>query len=670
MSWLDAVPAVLLSAVWLFLPGLLITYGLGLRSFAAWGLAPVVTVALVATTAVVAQKAGIRWSVSLIVVVTLVLAVLVTVVAFLLRRRAPFVAPDPRRMTLAAAVGLVPAIVLGAITFAHGILRPDGLSQTYDAVLHYNAVAAILDTGNASSLTIGTLDIPGERGNFYPAAWHDLTSLVAMSGGFGIPLSVNMISGVIGIVVWPVSCMLLVRQVIGRSAVGLAITGLVSIAFTEFPWDLLGFGVLWPNLLGLAIVPAILALVISICGLAREDAIGKGRAWLLLPVALVAAGFAHPNVIFSVVAVSLFPIGAVLVYRALRLRADGRLWRGVTEVVIALVVFLVGWYWAATTPAFAAVRKFFWPPFDTPARAIGEVLFQSTTGHSALWLMALVVLGGVLLCRSEPTLRWVVAGFVVTGFLYVLAAAVNQPNTAKFTGYWYNDPHRLAAMLPITCVPLAVAALTWLGRRLGAFVEQRGWLAPATAAPGRRFALQGRAFALSTLVIMLVLGVLTGGFYVSRHASVISDVYVIPDTNRPLELVDPAEQAFFEHVKDDIPPDEMVANNPWDGSALLWALADRRVLFPHLSITSTSDQLYLAAHLDEALTDPKVCEAANRLHLGFLIIGDNTFWPWDSRTKTYPGLVDPGPNNKAFKLIASSGDQLKLYQLTACTKGT
>jgi hypothetical protein len=109
----------------------------------------------------------------------------------------------------------------------------------------------------------------------------------------------------------------------------------------------------------------------------------------------------------------------------------------------------------------------------------------------------------------------------------------------------------------------------------------------------------------------------------------------------------------------------MVANNPWDGSALLWALADRRVLFPHLGINTTDDQNYLAQHLVDASTDPEVCAAANRLHVGFMVIGDAKFWPWDLRNRDYPGIVDPG-THKGFQLVASSGDHLRLYQLTAC----
>jgi hypothetical protein len=656
MSWLEAVPVALLSAAWLFVPGLLVTYGIGLRSVAAWALAPVVTVALVGALAVVLGKLHIAWSVPVVLIVVLVVAVVVAAAGFALRRRWPAQSPDPKRVPLAAALGMIPAIVFAAIAFVHAVQRPDALSQTYDAVLHYNEIAYILDSKNASSLGISSLGNPGLAGSFYPSAWHDLVTLVVMSGGFSVPVSVNMVSAVIGLVVWPASCLLLVRQIIGRSATGMAITGVVSIAFTAFPWDLLGFGVLWPNLLGMALVPASLALVISVTGQAREDAIGKGRAWLMMPVALVAGGLAHPNAIFTVLALSLIPIGIALGRRTRRLSADGRRWRGIGEWVLAVVVFVGFWYWSTHTPIFRGVITFHWKVIDTPARAIGEALFESMNGYNALWVLALVTLGGALLGRRYVHLRWVVGGFVLSAVLYIIAAAFNRPDTQKFTGFWYNDPHRLSAMVPITAVPLAVVALMYLGKRLSALLERN---------PRLPELLRSRAFAASTLIVIVLLGLLTQGFYVGKHATVVQTLYVKPADRPSLEVVDAAEEAFFARVKRIVPPDAVVANDPWDGSPLLWALADRRVLFPHMGSSTTPDQIYLADNLNSAAFDPRVCEIANKLHVGYLLVGDHVFWPWDVRTQHYPGMADPG-HEKGFQLVASSGDKLRLYQLTAC----
>lgn len=673
MSWLDALPVALLCVAWMFLPGLLITYGAGLRSLAAWALAPVVTVAIVATTAVVAQKLGVDWSLPLVIGVVLVLAVLTVVVSFLLRRRAPSQQPDSRRVLRGALLGLVPALLLGIATLVRGFGSPDSISQTYDAVFHYNAVALILDTHNASSLNLAALNSPGVPSGFYPAAWHDMVSLIVMTSGCSIPLATNMLAGVVAVVVWVVSCLLLVRQIIGRSAAGMAITGLLSVAFTAFPWDLLGFGVLLPNLLGLSIAPAVLALVISVTGLAKEDAIGKGRAWVALPVAAVGTGFAHPNVLFSLIALSIFPVATVIARRARAVHRAGNTRRAVVEVVVWVVVFLAAWWWSAHAAFLASVRAMYWPPLDTPAKAVGEVLLNATTNYAAPWILALVVLLGIWLSKRYAELRWVVAGFVITGVLYVIAAALNRPDTAKFTGYWYNDPHRLAAMLPITAIPLAVVAIMYLARRVHEALTARRWTmsdeeALAAEPPvNRSMALmRTRTFGVATVAITLVLTVLTAGLYAGKHAAAFSAQHIIPPPAqqtfyRPL---DQTAQNFFEKVKKDIPPDSIVADNPWNGSALLWALADRRVLFPHMSLPTTDDQEYLAYNMKYANVNPQVCTVARRLHVDYLIVGDARIWPWDQHAQQYPGFADPG-SSPAFKLVDSAGDA-KLYKLIAC----
>ncbi len=277
MNWIDAAPIALVTIAWVLVPGLGISYLLGLRGIAAWGLAPVSSIALIAATAVLAEKLGIDWSPGIALIVCAAAAVVVGGVAFLLRRKAFLAsAPDPRRLTLIAALGMLPALVLGLATVVQAIGAPDRLSQTYDAVFHYNALAFINDSHQASSLTLGSLGNPDVAGVFYPAAWHDVASLVMMSTGTGIPLAANAVTVVAAVVLWPLSCLLLVRQLFGRNAGALAITGALSVGFTAFPWDLLGFGVLWPNLLGMAFAPAFLAVVLTLTGWVRDDAIGVG----------------------------------------------------------------------------------------------------------------------------------------------------------------------------------------------------------------------------------------------------------------------------------------------------------------------------------------------------------------------------------------------------------
>src|SRR5262245_3769826 len=466
MTWIDVVPIALAATAWLWGPGLPVTYLLGLKGIAAFALAPVVSIAVVASTAVVAGFAGFDWSVPVALGGALAAVRVAGLLAFLFRRTGLFSSlPDPRRLTLTAAIGLLPAIVLAALAVMHAVGPPDTLSQVYDTPFHYNALAYIRDTHDASALTLHALGDPESPAAFYPAAWHDLASLVMMSTGASIPVAANVFCAVITVLVWPVSCLLLVRQLFGRNTAALAITGVVSIAFPAFPWDFFGWGVLWPNLLGMATAPAMFALVLTVTGWVRDDCLGRGRTWRLIAVAVVAAGFAHPNVLFSLIVLSIFPAGAALFLRARRLRADGHGRRGVVECAVFVVVLLGAWLWSATTPALATIRNWEWKPFETPAAAVGEVVLNATNLREALWVLSAVVVVGALTMRRMPALRWLLAGHFVTAFLYLLAASLNRPDTHLLTGYWYNDAHRLAAMLPITGVPLAVAGLLFLATK-------------------------------------------------------------------------------------------------------------------------------------------------------------------------------------------------------------
>lgn len=675
MNWIDAAPVALVTVAWLLVPGLLISYLLGLRGVAAWGLAPITGIALISSSAVLGGLLGIDWSLLFALAVAAAAVAVVGVVAFLLRRKA-FLAsdPDPRRLTLAAGLGLLPALVLGITTLVQALGAPDMLSQTYDAVFHYNALAYIAESHQASALTLSALGNPQVESFFYPAAWHDIASLTMLSSGADIPLAANAVTVAATVVLWPLSCLLLVRQLFGRNLAALAIAGTLSIGFTAFPWDLLGFGVLWPNLLGMSIAPALLALVITLTRWAREDTIGTGRAWLAMAVGLVAAGFAHPNVLFSLVVLALFPVAARVAATAWRLRGDGRPMQGLALAVGFVAFFSAAWWWAATTPKFASTRDQKWPPFETPANAVGDALLNATHRHEALWLLSIVVVLGIFAARRMPVLWLVVAGHVTTSFLYLLTASINRMDTQKFTGYWYNDAHRLAAMLPITGVPLAVAGIVFLAGKIVAGVSARSEARsetetlseePSGAEPRlRRLAgVPGlKSAGTVAIALTLVLVVATGGLYPDDR---VRRVIISYDPPRPGSvLVTKDMREFFDRIAKEIPADSVVAGNPFEGSSLLWALENRKVLFPHFRNTTSEQQDLIAMHLDDLTREPEVCEAVDELNVDYLLIGGAEFRKSDTKWKYYAGLSDPY-GLPGFELVDESGPS-KLYKITGC----
>jgi hypothetical protein len=656
MNWLQVTPVALICVGWLLIPGLLVSYGAGFRGIAAWAVAPTLSVAIIAVTAVVAGKVGIGWSVPLVLIVSVLVAVIIAAGALLLRRRFSVVRePDPRPVTAAAFLGLLPAIVLGGVTIVSGMGSPDALSQTFDAVFHYNAIAYILDNHNASSLTLTTLGNPGMPTGFYPAAWHDVASLVVLTTGTSIPVAANLLTAALAVVVWPLGCVLLVRQLAGRSVPAMAITGVLSIGFTAFPWGLMDFGVLWPNLLGLSLVPIGGAIAMSLAGLAKDDAIGKGRSWLLLPFVVLAGGLAHPNSLFTLAVIMLFPLFTGIGRWALRKHAEDKTGLGLAGLGVSVAVFLAVWRYASTTPALETVRTFFWPPHESASQAFGQAVLGAPNDRATLWVLSAVVIAGVVLLWNRRDQRWLIGAFTASVGLYVLAAAVNTPSTQRFTGYWYNDPFRLAAALPITAVPLAVLAIVALSTKL------RDKLAEADRP---RFGRFGASALAVTLLVTLVVALAGKGMYLQIHRDTIATTYIRQSTSVSGNLVDGRERAFYTKIQHEIPADAVVASNPWDGSALLWALIDRKSLFPHMDLPMSDAQRYLANHLVDAGTDPMVCTDAKKLGVDYVMLGNLHFWPWDARRKNYPGIVDPN-GRPGFQLVDSDGE-LKLYKLTDC----
>ncbi|ASO17804.1 hypothetical protein FHR81_003988 [Actinoalloteichus hoggarensis] len=661
MSWLEAVPTALIALGWLVAPGLLLAYAAGFRGIPAWGAAPLGSLALIGSIAVVAGAAGITWSPLIVAGGTVLASIVALGIRLLLARRRsapPGPDPDPLPIRIAAAVGILAALPVGALTVAAGMGEPDRLVQAFDAVFHLNAITFILEDGNASSLAVGGATDPNGDGGFYPAVFHALAALVEPVTGVGVVAAANLTAAVIALVAWPLSCLLLVRVIVGPSMPAMALTGLLSMGFASFPWNLLGFGVIWPNLAGLAVLPVGLAAVVALTGLTERATLRRGQAVLLLLAALAGGGMAHPNSVFSLLALSAAPVAIALFRQARVLMTAKRYILACAVVVVPVAVALTGWAVFRSTAMYAELSSHDWPAFQSPAQALGEVAFGGLGGRSATWLLAFLVIVGLVSAWRSVVNRWLVFAHVITAGLYMFASALDTDLSMLLTAFWYNDAARLAAMVPITSVPLALLGLISIAHAIRKALAEREW----TAGPIGRLT---RTNAPVTLLLGILLVILTGGMYARDHPEIIARLYPEGVPDPALNLVTAEERRFFEEVADIVPPDAMVANQPWDGSPLLWALEGRRVLYPHLVFEWGEDQEYLAEHLADVDEDPRACQAVRDQGIEYLIkASPDYYWPWDSRQANYPG-IDAAPGSPGFELVVEDGE-MQLYRITAC----
>lgn len=648
MSWTVAALPVVLAGAWLLLPGLAVTYALGVRGVTAWGAAPAVSITSISTGAVAADLLGVSWGPLPAAAPAVAVAVAVTCGAGrrLWLRAGDHPGLDPRRIAWAATAGVAVAGALVLLTVRLGTGGPDALSQTYDAVFHYNAVAWIVSEANASSLGVGSLIAPSAATAFYPAAWHGLVSLVVIGSGASIPVATNAAVITVAAVAWPLGCLALVRQILGPSIAAAAITPVFAVGFVAFPWSLMTFGVLWPNLIGIAVVPAVLAAVVALCGLARTPGMSRPQSLALVLGCLPGLFLAHPNAVFSLAALSAAPAGWAVTRwaRARTVRGDTR-----NRVVAAIgvlsasgvaagtVVFLL------TTPLLEGIRSFNWPAYQSSAQAAGEVLLNATNGKSPALAISFLVIVGIAAAVKAAHTSWLLPAHLVAGSLFVFASALEMPLTDALTGLWYNDSYRLAAMIPVTAVPLATIGLitfaTWLS-------SKAPWAFRPTGA---------------IVVLTGILLITSSGLHIRKHADFLRTGY--PVAGGPLVSLHQAD--FFEEISSTIPDGAVVAANPWSGSSLLWALTGDEVLFPHMSGAWSEDQLLLAGGLRDAADNPEVCAAAHRLGVEYLMVGIVDFWPWDERRELYPGLEAPDVGSD-FARIADDGQGNSLYRLREC----
>lgn len=662
MSWTSVIPEILCGTALFVLPGLLVAYLGGLRGITAWATAPLITVAVAAAVGIVAGWLGVPFgplSCLVGVVVAAVVALLFSLIlgrSVLHRRGIRPPAPDGFRYTLAAALGTAASAVIGIATFVIGIGRPDAISQTWDSVFHYNAIRYIAQSGNASALDLGSLNQPGAQGRFYPAAWHDMAGLLANLTG-ATPLVAALVTClVVAAVVWPLGCVLLCRHLFGasgtRAIAAVITTGLVSATFGPFPWQITGWGVLWPNALGMALAPTGIAIGLSILRMTRDDGFGTGRRWLLAVTGAWAIAVSHPN---SAISVALVLIAPILIMFGRYLRAEYRnrhRARGVAVLTLVAVVVIGGWAYAATLPGLQRVQGIFWPPFETAPQAIGESFTNGTNQQHGALILSLFMLVGMVMCFVWRTRRWLVVAQLLITALYVGSAAIGSPFVRQFTGFWYDDSHRIAAMLPVVAVPLAVTGVLATGLGMYRLVSER---------TTREFlrTTSPTAVTISLAVVVAGLAALRG---VPNNALVLGKEF---STAGDHNLVGPQKRDFFRAVDGHVPSKALVANDPFDGTAALWSLTGTRVLFPQVDPTANNKQMsYLAQHLVDIHHDSRVCSLVRKYDVNFMVIAPDNYLPKSAQPGFYSGIVDPG-SRSGFRLVVSDGPR-KLYRITEC----
>jgi hypothetical protein len=693
LNWGSAVAPALVAAALLVLPGLIVNLALGARGFDALGLAPLSSLGVLAIGTLMVPAVVGRWSLAAVaislaattLVATIGRAVTLWWTGGRLHGQAELSIPAtwravvgsrpplrwwmPRRRTIwwLSSAALAAAVV--GTNFVLGVRDPNLPSQTIDAGFHYNAVLAVISSGLPDGGQVGAASGAAVTA-WYPPLWHDLTALVSTLTGVNVAIGANAVGWAIGGVVWPLSMVWLCSRILphARLLTTMAL-GWCCGAITLFPYIMLSFGVLWPNVLSLAAMPAAVALTlmvlhlmprsphaqddISTSGVAadgatldeseaaavrRGEAVGPGLSWWTVLFAgflgCVGMFFAHPGALFALgiwAGVGCVLLSARLVVSS-RARGPRQLRRSLWLLLGCWLVALGGWAAMNLIPALNSVRDFNWDELMTMNQAFGQALTLSTVISKAHWVLGAATIWGFYRLLHVPRQRWLLLSHAFLVFLYMICAGSSSWLARELTGFWYNDAQRVGALIAVTAVPLAAVGITSAADALSRLVGRVSVDVFDSRLSSRR------ALGIACVALMVVPVALFPSQGIGHGAEVLQDRYA--NTNFSHHMVAADEQVLYEKLATQIPAGETVLGSPFTGAQFSAIWSGRGVVIPHTGSNPTPDVALVSQHFKSFMTDPEVCRAVRRLKVGAVVDDFDRAFETDDRQASYSGLVD------------------------------
>jgi hypothetical protein len=587
------------------LPGGVVGYAGGLRGWQLVVSAPLLSYAVAGLTGPLTSAVGIGWSPAVLLAGTLLLAGAVTVLRAWIGSRGyrPEVrrpAPWTRAANGALASVVALAAVVGAGAVLGGVRRLGAIPQDWDAVFHANGIRWIDETGDAGLFGMSRVNWyePGTS-IFYPNAYHLLGAVVRVSTGGDVPSVLNahtmLIPGLAALVLAG-----LVRR-FGGSVVAASGAALAAVAVGPL-YDMLWRGPLLPYATAVALAPAFVVLLADLLD-ARGTRARAGRGALL---ALSTAGLVclHPATLFGA---AVLGTGYLLGRWTVRRTGIGR------EALVATAAGAAGLLLAFQQIDGAIYSAANYPPADWPAdltwpHATSELV---TFSHAALtpqtWLTVLAAVGLLTYGRLDE-LRWVGVPLAVFGVLFVLSASSDAGWVNTLTRPWWNDRFRLAGIFGLLACVLVGHGLAQVHRAV-------------TVLPARMrtdLTVPARERPVAAGVAVLLAFVLVSGLLYLPHNA--------PRMGRNVgdgPAVSAGEIAAMQALGELVPPGVRVLNDRNDGSVWMYAIAGVLPVAGHYDATNLgeTDVGLLESRFDEYEHDPAVRAAAERLNVGYVMVG-------------------------------------------------
>ncbi|OUZ12371.1 hypothetical protein BHE97_01200 [Aeromicrobium sp. PE09-221] len=658
LDWIMLGPAVIVAAALLVLPGATLAAVLGVRGFGILAAGVPISVTVVAGSAILAPWVGLRWSLVPVGLTWAALLLVAWALHRLVRRLRAFERPPAwRRRPASPWPGLV-AWVLGSLYMTYLVARipgtPSAFSIRFDNAFHLGATRYALETGNASAFHVSGFASLDGVASLYPAAWHGFLSLVVQTTGVTLPEASNALMIAVATVGWVSGCVFL-GLVVSRHRILAVVAGAaLACCFHTFPFLLLNYGTLYPNFLGVSLLPVMLgltAILLRVRGVQPE--VTRGTALLVLGASLPGLLLAHPNtaLVWALLTVILASVSAF--EWAVRSSQRGRALVTAAVVTLALV--------AVTAAAWSVMRpprdESPWAPYRELPGAAWELVTNSQVFSPIPVSVSVAIIVGLVLLVLKRRFAFV-AVWAVIGAMFVITVGGPDGDLRWFvSGVFFQDNLRVVALTAVSAMAPAIigfvalarwwmAAVTWAARRLGVdSARTRGRVARVA------------------LAVIIVLGMLVAySRAVNPALHWAREAYTITDRSY---LLDADEWAMLQRLPELVPEDALLMGEPRSGTPFVYALTGIRVAPAYMYVIANESEETIRTQLNrsdanEGVRD-RVCEAVDDLGGDVYVLNfQRGRYPW-----MYRGLNRLGP--PVVEEIAREGD-VTLERVTICER--
>ena len=681
--WFEFFIACLAGCAFILVPGYLLARALCIHRATALALSPCFSIAAYALLGIAYLPAGVTCSWVVVAAPVFALGALAFIVRCACDKGIPqqhYLAPASSRRNSGVLAAYL--LIAGAATiyiYLSVLDSPLDFSQEFDNLFHLSLVEQFAESGKWSSLSVSlyadplsAADNPTPNLAAYPAAWHVVAALICSLFGVSASFAVNVANVVFIAAVFPLGMQLLMRILFPEN-MRVQLAGAVScVAIPSFPWRLLWWGPIYPNLAAFCLIPAVMALFIMLTsrGYRRFERLCAAAFILIGGVSVV---LLQPNGVFSMV-IFLAPYCTARVYAECRShwphpeykkRAVG------FAVLFALVVVAV---WLGIYGALSGmdVLGYTWDSLMPVHEGIMNVLLLNYCYTP--WIPALAVLillGAFHVVRSGPN-RWLAFSYVLVCAMLITCLSGEGEIKHIVGGFWYTDQMRLAALAALFAMPLAAAGFDAL--------ISLAQLA-CTHLPVSEVARTRTGVALCSVVTLVLLIAITVPYELLTNSDgskkqtgvgSIRDTLAWSYTKHETWYYTEEEEAFVQTVHE-LYPDAKFINMPFDGSCWAFGADGLDVFYRYFDVygynLESAESKALRNRLDRVAYDEDVQEAVKAMGVPYVIkldergVSTDNFEQWMYRAVQWYGITTISEDTPGFELVLSEGD-MSLYRIT------